>query len=105
MASKIVVMYAGQVAEQGPTEEIIRRPRHPYTQGLISCIESLEARERPAGSIPGVVPAPLEFNQGCRFASRCERASDDCLQRPPEARDQGGGSLVACYHPLEVVPA
>jgi peptide/nickel transport system permease protein len=99
MASRIIVMYAGQVVEQGDTAEVISRPKHPYTAGLIDCIHSLETRRRPARSIPGLPPDPREFNPGCRFAPRCARATEECTQTPPALTEEDGRP-VACYHPL-----
>lgn len=99
MASRIIVMYAGQVVEQGASEQVISQPRHPYTAGLIDCIKSLEVRKRSARSIPGVPPDPRRFNQGCRFAPRCTRATEECTLSPPTLAHSPDRS-VACYHPL-----
>jgi peptide/nickel transport system permease protein len=98
MANRMVVMYAGQVVEEGNCEDIIRNPQHPYTQGLIGCIDSLERRQRPVVSIDGVVPSPYDFNQGCRFASRCARVTSECVESPPVLEAVGANWLVACYH-------
>jgi len=99
MASRIIVMYAGQVVEQGATADVISQPKHPYTAGLIDCIHSLEARQRPARSIPGLPPDPRDFTPGCRFAPRCSRATEECTLTPPALTEEDGRS-VACYHPL-----
>jgi oligopeptide/dipeptide ABC transporter ATP-binding protein len=99
MASRVIVMYAGQVVEQGETDQVISRPRHPYTAGLIDCIRSLEARQHPARSINGVPPDPRGFNAGCRFSPRCSRALDECSLSPPAVTSTDGRSL-ACYNPL-----
>ncbi len=100
MASRVIVMYAGQIVEQGEIAQVISQPRHPYTAGLIDCIQSLEARQRPARSIPGVPPDPRSFNPGCRFAPRCARATTECTLSPP-ALSRTEGRSVACYHPLQ----
>ena len=90
MADRMVVMYAGRKAEEGPVEPVISHPRHPYTKGLISCVPHLLAdltEERPdLTEIPGIVPSLGSFGaDACLFASRCYMADDKCRsKRPPE---------------------
>jgi len=90
MAERMIVMYAGRKAEEGPIEQVIDHPRHPYTKGLISCVPHLMANltdERPElTEINGIVPSLRDFGRDeCLFASRCERADEQCRQkRPPE---------------------
>jgi peptide/nickel transport system permease protein len=100
IASRVLVMYAGQLVEEGPVERLIDDPRHPYTEGLLACITSLEERRRPAASVPGSVPSPDAFNGGCRFAPRCSRATAECTASPPPLEPVAGGGRVACYHPV-----
>jgi peptide/nickel transport system ATP-binding protein len=97
-AQRIVVMYAGQVVEAGLTAEVLARPRHPYTRGLVGASLSLDARGARLTPIPGVVGQPTEFASGCRFRERCERADERCASRPA-AVDVDGRS-VACFHPV-----
>ena len=99
LCARIMVMYAGQLAEAGPAGLITSRPRHPYTSGLLGSIVSLEARERPARSVDGVVPSPLEFSPGCRFVERCPNASHPCPETPPGLETIGPGHQLACYYP------
>jgi oligopeptide/dipeptide ABC transporter ATP-binding protein len=90
MAERMIVMYAGRKAEDGPVDQIIEHPRHPYTKGLISCVPHLMASlsdDRPElVEVPGIVPSLKSFGRDeCLFASRCERADEKCrTQRPPE---------------------
>lgn len=90
MAERMIVMYAGRKAEEGPVEQVIEHPRHPYTKGLISCVPHLLATltdERPdLTEVPGIVPSLREFGRDqCLFASRCDRAEQRCIDaRPPE---------------------
>ncbi|MXZ69281.1 MAG: hypothetical protein F4Z17_10010 [Acidimicrobiia bacterium] len=81
-------------------EELVRDPRHPYAAGLLGSIVSLEAKERPARSIDGVVPSPLEFSLGCRFVERCVNAGDPCAATPPPLDSVGDRHDLACYFPV-----
>jgi peptide/nickel transport system ATP-binding protein len=80
VADKVAVMYAGEVAEQGPAEDVFRRPMHPYTQGLLQCIPvpGKTARGSRLGSIPGIVPTLIGAVSGCQFRNRCGHASPRC---------------------------
>ncbi len=101
---RVVVLYAGQMAETGPTQAIFERPTHPYTVGLM---KSLPDRAAPGGrlnTIEGMVPSPLDFPTGCRFRPRCARASSACAQLPPR-HDLGDGHQVWCHHPLSAEEA
>ena len=71
LADRIAVMYAGQIVEEGTREELLGRPRHPYTQGLLRSIPRPEARGRRLEEIKGVVPRPGQWPAGCRFNTRC----------------------------------
>jgi peptide/nickel transport system ATP-binding protein/oligopeptide transport system ATP-binding protein len=78
VCDRVVVMYAGQVVETGSVEDIFMRPAHPYTRGLLDSLPSLEARGRRLSSIPGTVPSPLHWPEGCRFRARCSLAGAGC---------------------------
>jgi peptide/nickel transport system ATP-binding protein len=100
-AQRVVVMYAGQVIEEAPVEEIFRAPRHPYTQGLIKSIPRIDAGDvgtRRLDAIPGTVPSLLNPAEGCRFAARCPYARDECRATPP-LRKIAPGHKVACVLP------
>ncbi len=96
---RVVVLYAGQVAETAGTAELFDHPAHPYTVGLL---QSLPDRAPPGGklyTIEGMVPSPQDFPTGCRFRTRCPYGSDACAELPP-LHDLGGGHRVWCHHPL-----
>ena len=102
MADTVAVLYAGRCVEQGRTADILGRPAHPYTQGLIGCVPRLRlgrdaAEPAPAlPEIPGAVPPLGGRGDGCAFAPRCSRAEPRCAVRPAL---EGNGRRVACWHP------
>ena len=78
-ADYVNVMYAGNVVEQGPTADILYRPRHPYTQGLVAAVPRLSApKDAPLVDIPGTVPPPWNWPQGCAFHPRCPKIKPSC---------------------------
>ena len=76
MADRVAVMYAGEIVEEGTSEEIFTRPSHPYTQGLLRCLPARGVTQ--LGTIPGVVPSLIGASDGCGFASRCAFATETC---------------------------
>ncbi len=96
LADRIAVMYAGRIAESGGRSELLRRPAHPYTQGLLRAMPSLGRRGEALEEIPGVVPPADALPPGCRFASRCPRVFEAC-ERSPEARELAPGHRVHCH--------
>jgi oligopeptide/dipeptide ABC transporter ATP-binding protein len=84
IADRTLVMYAGRIVEEGPTEEVLRAPRHPYTEGLLRAAPRLTRQE--LVPIPGTVPALDALPPGCSFAPRCERYISDCAAAVPELR-------------------
>ncbi|HSE78057.1 MAG TPA: ABC transporter ATP-binding protein [Alphaproteobacteria bacterium] len=99
LADQVCVMYAGKIVEQGGVDDVLDRPAHPYTHGLIGSVPSRNARGRPLSQIPGMTPSPLNLPSGCSFRERCPRADRDCLE-PPAMAEIGPGRLVRCVHPL-----
>ncbi len=79
---RVIVMYAGQVVESGTVGEIFADPRHPYTRGLIGSLPSVEHPERRLEPIPGSVPSPRAWPEGCRFRPRCPHAFEPCVKDP-----------------------
>lgn len=78
---KIAVMYAGQIVEHGPVDEVVEHPKHPYTQGLLNCLPDLTDRSRKIMPIPGNVPDLANLPPGCPFAVRCPHVQDACHTR------------------------
>jgi oligopeptide/dipeptide ABC transporter ATP-binding protein len=99
IADRVAVMYAGRIAETGPTEAVFAAPRHPYTGLLLASIPRLsDAPKSALAVIEGRVPAPAEFGAGCRFAGRCPRADAACRASVPPLRALGPGHFAACHH-------
>jgi peptide/nickel transport system ATP-binding protein len=84
IATRVIVMYAGQVVEAGPVEQIFRSPLHPYTRGLLACVPvpGRTRRGTPLGTIPGMVPSLIGRMEGCHFATRCPLVQDACRAAP-----------------------
>jgi peptide/nickel transport system ATP-binding protein len=90
----LVVMYAGRVVETGPTQELLRRPRHPYTEGLLRA--SPQLGRRGLTPIPGSVPPLDALPPGCAFAPRCAYRKEECLAATPELRAAGPDHFARC---------
>ena len=101
MTERVVVMYAGRKVEDGPVDEILAAPRHPYTLGLIACVPHLSlkiASERPLlVEIPGIVPSLTQIGKGCPFAPRCNQVMDKCRQDMPPRSEVSTQHSVACW--------
>ncbi|WP_187394901.1 ABC transporter ATP-binding protein [Pigmentiphaga aceris] len=96
----IAVMYGGQIVETGPADAVLRRPLHPYTVGLRSCVVELDSER--LVPLPGTMPGADQMPEGCRFASRCayRQARCDTTRPPLEMRD---GRLLACWRIDEIM--
>ncbi len=96
LADRIAVMYAGRIVEEGPTEAVLRHPKHPYTRGLLqSAPENPPLDDGKLWQIPGSAPSLANRVTGCRFRPRCPRADEACGTQPP---DQGQQHRFACWH-------
>jgi peptide/nickel transport system ATP-binding protein len=84
VCDRVVVMYAGEVVEEGPVADIFNNPRHPYTQGLMQAIPRLGERTERLAVIPGMVPSAINWPIGCRFHARCPYGFDVCVKDHPE---------------------
>jgi peptide/nickel transport system ATP-binding protein len=98
LAHQVAVMYLGRIVEQGPAAEVLRAPRHPYTQALVSAVPAI--RHASGGSairLAGDQPSPLDPPHGCHFHPRCPRAGALCRQTYPDRNDTGPAHWVKCH--------
>lgn len=93
---RIAVMYAGRFVEQGTVDEIVEKPQHPYTQGLLNCRPRIGERDQSIRPIPGNVPSLANLPNGCAFASRCAHVRDVCEQGPIPMFETDPGHLDRC---------
>ena len=101
MASRVVVMYAGQVVEEARVANIFDHPHHPYSQGLLKSMPRIGQRlggtKQRLNEIPGIVPVLTEIIEGCKFADRCPFAFDLCRQTQPQLLAAGDGHRARCW--------
>jgi peptide/nickel transport system ATP-binding protein len=98
VADRVLVMYGGHLVEQGLTEQVLQRPKHPYTQLLLSAVPDPRAELRIAdASDVGEPPKVVDPKEGCRFRARCPFAIAECETVTPRLRDLGTGRLAACH--------
>jgi peptide/nickel transport system ATP-binding protein len=103
VSTRTAVMYLGSIVESGPTEEIFHRPRHPYSEALISAVpvsDLDQAKSRQRIVLQGDVPSPINPPSGCRFHPRCRYATERCRVERPKLAPLDDGRLVACHHPV-----
>ncbi len=99
---RAVVMYAGEVIEQGATRALVRETLHPYTQALLLSSPQQAAPGHRLASIPGSVPVVGSWESGCRFSPRCSHAREECRAQPVELRDFGNGRITRCLFAEEL---
>jgi oligopeptide/dipeptide ABC transporter ATP-binding protein len=104
IADRVMVMYAGEIVEDGPVEEVFTRPLHPYTNALLQCASYLSTTQpAPPGHrqrlfcISGQAPDPAEVFSGCSFASRCGERMPECDSQPPAVTDASATHSVRCF--------
>jgi oligopeptide/dipeptide ABC transporter ATP-binding protein len=98
LCERTLVMYLGRVVEDGPTDEIVRRPRHPYTRALVAAVPVPDADQgRAPLPIKGNVPDAREAPSGCNFRDRCPHAMARCAEEAPALRELKSGLRVACH--------
>jgi peptide/nickel transport system ATP-binding protein len=103
IADRIAVMYSGRVIEEGPTAQVLSRPRHPYTRGLLASIPD-HVQPRVLEPMPGIVVGIGERPAGCAFAPRCPQRTDACLQGVPSAEAVAERHIVRCLHHARTLP-
>jgi oligopeptide/dipeptide ABC transporter ATP-binding protein len=98
MCDRVAVMYAGQIVESAPVRDIFYRPAHHYTASLLKAVPKLETKVDRLTSIPGQPPRLDRLPAGCRFAPRCSRADDKCVQDEPPLLAMDDNHSVKCWY-------
>lgn len=96
MCDRVAVVYAGEIVEQGTTEEVFDFPGHPYTLGLFQSLPRLDSTEKRLKPINGLMPDPTNLPEGCKFYDRCPYACEKCKEKEPEMREYRPGHFVRC---------
>lgn len=107
VSDRVAVMYLGKICEIAAPDDLYYRPAHPYTAALLSAIPLPDPDVVPdTGDLAGDLPSPLDPPSGCRFRTRCSRATDRCASEEPTVREVGPNHYVACHFPLvgEIAP-
>ncbi len=111
IAHRVAIMYAGRIVESGPTADVLRHPRHPYTIGLLRSTprlgeaSALKAAGAPLPAIRGAVPSLARLPQGCAFAPRCDHAVEACAIEAPAQETAGAERMVRCRRWREIADA
>ncbi|UWR73188.1 ABC transporter ATP-binding protein [Phaeobacter inhibens] len=100
-ADRVAVMYAGRMAEIGDVRDVVTRPRHPYTDGLMGSTPSASAGQHRLRQIPGAMPRLHSLPRGCAFSPRCERATERCRDGSPPTLEADSGRS-ACWHAIKL---
>jgi peptide/nickel transport system ATP-binding protein len=105
ICDRVAVMYLGRIVEIGRTEDVYRNPQHPYTRALLASVlapgQKLPEEEVLSGDLPSLINPP----SGCRFRTRCDRASARCAAELPQLDAAEADHFAACHHPLGVAQA
>ncbi len=96
-SQRVIVMYAGHVAEHAEVRTLFRTPRHPYTRALLKALPDPRKRDRPLASIEGNVPNPVDYAAGCRFCTRCSEVKPRCSEEVPPLEEIAPQHEVACW--------
>ncbi|MGB8622308.1 MAG: oligopeptide/dipeptide ABC transporter ATP-binding protein [Paracoccaceae bacterium] len=112
LSDRVAVMYLGEIVEMGPVESILAKPRHPYTQSLMSAVPEVDASgPKHRVRLTGDLPSPMSPPSGCKFHTRCPLATDICRREAPRTERVGAGHRAACHRLdeelslLDMVPA
>jgi len=98
LADRLGVMYAFEIAEVGPSDDVLRNPAHPYTRNLLNAVPNLQTPLDEMQPIEGSSPDPVGDHIGCQYAARCPLATDECRTSDPPLFETGDGHEAACYH-------
>ena len=100
ISDRVVVMYLGTMVETAETDELYAHPMHPYTQALLSAIPEADPNKAKANQripIKGEIPSPINPKNCCRFAERCQHATERCFKEMPQMKEIAPGHKVACH--------
>ncbi len=100
ISDRIAVMYLGKICEVGNSHDVYEHPLHPYTRGLLDAVPDPDPDARHTTELHGDLPSPTAPPTGCRFRTRCPRATDHCAHEEPAIRELRAGQYVACHYPL-----
>ncbi|MCZ8260348.1 MAG: ABC transporter ATP-binding protein [Beijerinckiaceae bacterium] len=100
LADRVAVMYAGRIVEQGPVDDVLDRPLHPYTHGLIGSVPGDSLPGKRLMQIPGSTPSLGRLPPGCAFEPRCSRAAEACRAAAPPLMQDAGGRAYRCINPV-----
>lgn len=96
-ADRVMVMYGGQIIEDGSTKDLLQANKHPYTTGLLASLPNIHEDAERLGTIEGTVPPAYHFPNGCRFSTRCPYVMDKCRKSPPLLQEVEANHFVSCY--------
>src|SRR6185503_2914005 len=103
-ANRVAVMYAGRIAEIGPVADVIHRPKHPYTVGLMGSIPSMDSERERLMQIDGAMPRLNAIPPGCAFNPRCPKVFERCRRERPDLMP-AGATRAACWLVQQEAPA
>lgn len=104
VADRVMVMYSGRVVEQAPVQRTFDKPLHPYTNGLLDCVPTLDKNAARLTAIPGTLPEPSRRPAGCAFAPRCNHSAEVCRVSVPSLVRYEGSHSAACHRIYELHP-
>lgn len=102
LTTRIDIMYAGKIVEDGTTAEIFKKPKHPYTMALLNAFPSVRGEKKRLSTIPGSPPDLVNPPEGCRFNPRCPFAKQRCLDEEPQLREITPRHYAACHFSEEI---